>query len=40
MADKVKQFLPPISADQGILICGAISATFTLARYGFNMLAV
>ena len=36
MADKVKQFLPPISADQGILICGAISASLYAGALWFQ----
>ena len=36
MADKVKQFLPPISADKGILICGAISASLYASALWFQ----
>ena len=36
MADKVKQLLPPISADQGILICGAISASLYVGALWFQ----
>ena len=36
MADKVKQFLPPISTSQGILTCGAISASLYAGALGFQ----
>ena len=36
MADKVKQFLPPISANQGILICGALSASLYAGALWFQ----
>ena len=36
MADKVKQFLPPISAGQGILICGVISASLYAGALWFQ----
>ena len=36
MANKVKQFLPPISADQGILICGSISASLYAGALWFQ----
>ena len=36
MVDKVKQFLPPISADQGILICGTISASLYAGALWFQ----
>ena len=36
MANKVKQFLPSISTDQGILICGAISASLYAGALWFQ----
>ena len=36
MADKVKQFLTPISASQGIFICGAISASLFAGALWFQ----
>ena len=36
MAYKVKPFLPPISANQGILICGAISASLYAGALWFQ----
>ena len=36
MANKVKQSLPPISADQGILICGALSASLYAGALWFQ----
>ena len=36
MADKVKQFLPPISASQSILICAAISASLYAGALWFQ----
>ena len=36
MADKIKQFLPPISAGQGILMCGGISASLYAGALWFQ----
>ena len=36
MADKIKQFLPPISACQGILMCGGISASLYAGALWFQ----
>ena len=36
MADKIKQFLPPISATQGILMCGGISASLYAGALWFQ----
>ena len=36
MANKVKQFIPPISANQGILTCGAISASLYAGALWFQ----
>jgi len=36
MADKIKQFLPPISAGQGILMCGGISASLYAGALRFQ----
>ena len=36
MADKIKPFLPPFTAGQGILICGAISASLYAGALWFQ----
>ena len=36
MADKIKQFLPPLSASQGILMCGGISASLYAGAVWFQ----
>jgi len=36
MANKIKQFLPPISAGQGILMCGGISASLYAGALWFQ----
>ena len=36
MADKIKPFLPPITAGQGIFICGAISASLYAGALWFQ----
>ena len=36
MADKLKQFLPPISAGRGALMCGAISASLYAGALWFQ----
>ena len=36
MADKINQFLPPITPGQGILLCGAISASLYAGALWFQ----